>query len=138
MLDGFSAHADANQLMDWIDKFQSPKPAKVFIVHGEAQGQEALKSRIQKECGEEVYIPFRGDVVKITGRASELQPSSIPSVSVEMEMEEQLRILDAEYRSLRRKVMQLVIRQPKTMEPLIKTITKGFNYMKKLFAPFNI
>ena len=138
MLDGFSAHADANQLMDWIDKFQSPKPAKVFIVHGEAQGQEALKSRIQKECGEEVYIPFRGDVVKITGRASELQPSSIPSVSVEMEMEEQLRIFDAEYRSLRRKVMQLVIRQPKTMEPLIKTITKGFNYMKKLFAPFNI
>ncbi|MBE6074136.1 MAG: MBL fold metallo-hydrolase [Selenomonas ruminantium] len=138
MLDGFSAHADANQLMDWIDKFQSPKPAKVFIVHGEAQGQEALKSRIQKECGEEVYIPFRGDVVKICGRASELQPSGIPSVSVEMEMEEQLRIFDAEYRSFRRKVMQLVIRQPKTMEPLIKAITKGFNYMKKLFAPFNI
>ena len=138
MLDGFSAHADANQLMDWIGNFQNPKPAKVFIVHGEAQGQEALKGRIHKECGLEVYIPFRGDVVKISGRASEVQLSNIPEVSVEMEMEEQLREFDAEYRNLRHKVMQLVIRQPKTMEPVIKAINKGFNYMKKLFAPFNI
>ncbi|MDY4697296.1 MBL fold metallo-hydrolase RNA specificity domain-containing protein [Selenomonas montiformis] len=138
MLDGFSAHADANQLMEWIDHFQDPKPAKVFIVHGEGQSQEALKSRIQKECGEEVYIPFRGDVVKIDGRASEIQPSNIPEVSVEMEMEEQLRFFDSEYRTLRRKAMQLVIRQPKAMEPLLKAITKGFNYMKKLFAPFNL
>ena len=124
--------------MEWIDHFQDPKPAKVFIVHGEGQSQEALKSRIQKECGEEVYIPFRGDVVKIDGRASEIQPSNIPEVSVEMEMEEQLRFFDSEYRTLRRKAMQLVIRQPKAMEPLLKAITKGFNYMKKLFAPFNL
>jgi metallo-beta-lactamase family protein len=138
MLDGFSAHADANQLMDWISNFQDPKPAKVFVVHGEAQSQEALKARIQKECGEEVYVPFRGDVVKINGRASEVQPSNIPSVSVEMEMEEQMREFDAEYRALRHKVLQLAVRQPKTMEPLIKSINKGFSYMKKLFAPFNI
>ena len=138
MLDGFSAHADANQLINWISNFQNPKPAKVFIVHGETQGQEALKERIQKECGEEVYIPFRGDVVKISGRAAEIQKSNIPAVSVEMEMEEQLREFDTEYRNMRRKVMHLVIRQPKLMEPLLKTINKGFNYMKKLFTPFNI
>ena len=94
--------------------------------------------RIQKECGEEVYVPFRGDVVKISGRASEIQPSNIPEVSVEMEMEEQLKGFDSEYRLLRRKVLQLVVRQPKTMEPLLKAISKGFSYMKKLFAPFNI
>lgn len=137
-LDGFSAHADANQIMDWLGHITAPKPAKVFIVHGEAQSQEALKARIQQECGLEVYIPFRGDVVKISGRSSEVQPSNIPEVSVEMEMEEQLRSFDAEYRNLRRKVLQLVVRQPKTMEPLIKAITKGFTYMKKLFSPFNI
>lgn len=137
-IDGFSAHADANQIMDWLGNITEPKPAKVFIVHGESQSQEALKARIQQEYGLECYIPFRGDVVKISGRASEVQPSNIPAVSVEMEMEEQLRAFDTEYRSLRRKVMQLVVRQPKTMEPLLKVITKGFTYMKKLFAPFNI
>ena len=138
VLNGFSAHADTNQLMDWISNFQSPKPAKIFIVHGEAQGQEFLKSRIQKEYQGEVYIPFRGDAVVIHGRACEVQPSNIPEVSVEMEMEEQLRIFDDEYRNLRHKIMQLVVRQPKTMEPLLKAITKGFNYLKKLCAPFNI
>jgi metallo-beta-lactamase family protein len=138
VLNGFSAHADTNQLMEWISNFQNPKPAKVFIVHGEAQGQEFLKSRIQKEYKGEVYIPFRGDAVVIHGRACEVQPSNIPEVSVEMEMEEQLRIFDAEYRNLRHKIMQLVVRQPKTMEPLLKAITKGFNYLKKLCAPFNI
>ena len=83
-------------------------------------------------------MPFRGDVVKISGRASEIQPSNILEVSVEMEMEEQLKGFDSEYRLLRRKVLQLVVRQPKTMEPLLKAISKGFSYMKKLFAPFNI
>ena len=138
MLDGFSAHADANQIMDWLSHIQSPKPAKIFIVHGEAPAQEALKGRIQKELGIEVYIPFRGDLAKITGRASEIIQSNIPSVSVEKEMEEVLSDFDADYRQLRRKVLQLVIRQPKAMEPVIKVMTKGRNYLRKLFMPFNI
>ena len=137
-MDGFSAHADSNQLMDWISDFQNPKPAKVFIVHGEAQSQEALKARIQKECEIETYIPFRGDLVQISGRASEIQPSNVPEVSVEMEMEDVLRDFDADYRQLRQKVLALVLRQPKQMEPIIKVLTKGRNYLRKLFTPYNI
>ena len=138
MLDGFSAHADANQIMDWLSTIRAPRPAKIFIVHGEGQAQEALKGRIQKELGTEVYIPFRGDMVRITGRASSIIPSHIPAVSIEMEMEEILRDFDADYRQIRRKVLQLVVRQPKTMEPVIKAMMKARNYLKKLFAPFNI
>lgn len=137
-MDGFSAHADSNQLIEWISDFKSPVPAKVFIVHGEAQSQEALKSRIQKECGFECYIPFRGDLAEIHGRTCEIQPSHIPSVSVEMEMEDVLRDFDADYRQLRHKVLQLVLRQPKLMEPIIKVMTKGRNYLRKLFSPYNI
>lgn len=137
-LDGFSAHADQNQLMDWLGHIQNPKPAKVFIVHGEAQSQEAIKDRIQKELGEEVYVPFRGDAVEIVGRSSEVRASQIPEVSVEVEMENVLRTFDDDYRNLRHKVLTLVIRQPKLMEPVIRTMTKGVNYLRKLFAPFNI
>ena len=137
-MDGFSAHADSNQLIDWISTIQNPKPAKIFIVHGEAQSQEALKGRIQKECKCEAYIPFRGDLVQIAGRASEIQPSNIPEVSVEMEMEDVLRDFDADYRQLRQRVLSLVLRQPKQMEPIIKVLTKGRNYLRKLFAPYNI
>ena len=137
-MNGFSAHADSNQLLDWISGIQNPAPAKIFIVHGEAQSQEALKARIQKECKVEAYIPFRGDLVQIAGRASEIQPSNVPEVSVEMEMEDVLRDFDADYRQLRQKVLSLVLRQPKQMEPIIKVLTKGRNYLRKLFAPYNI
>lgn len=137
-LDGFSAHADANQLMDWLSHIQSPKPAKVFIVHGEAQSQEAIKDRIQKEYGAEVYIPFRGDVAQITGRASSIVESHIPEVSVEAEMEEFLRDYDSDYRIMRRKILNLVVRQPKSMDTVMKVMQKGRNYLRKLLAPFNI
>ena len=73
MLDGFSAHADSNQIIEWMRHITNPKPAKVFIVHGEPTSQEALKEQIQNEFGLEVYIPFRGDIAKISGRSSEIE-----------------------------------------------------------------
>jgi metallo-beta-lactamase family protein len=138
MLDGFSAHADSRQILDWMEHIQEPKPAKVFIVHGEAPAQEALKEEIEKRFGEEVYIPFQGDAAKIEGRSSEIEASKIPKISVEMEMEEFLRTVDSIYRQQRRRILQLVIRQPELMEPVIKTVEKGWNYMKKLFSNYNI
>ncbi len=138
MLDGFSAHADAQQLIDWISCINDPKPAKVFIMHGEATAQEAIKARISSELSMDTYIPFRGDVANITGRSCSLEVSQIPSVSVEMEMEEYLRSMDAEYRLARRKLLQLVIRKPVLMENVIRTVDKGWKYMRKLFSPYNI
>ena len=138
MMEGFSAHADAQQLVNWIGCLENPKPAKVFIVHGETLAQEALKARISKELGLETYIPFRGDVAEIVGRSCSMEVSQIPSVSVEMEMEEYLRSLDAEYRLARRKLLHLVVHKPNLMEHVIRTVDKGWKYMKKLFAPYNI
>ena len=102
------------------------------------EAQEALKEQIEKRFGEEVYIPFQGDVAKIDGRTSEIEVSNIPKVSVEMEMEDFLRTVDSVYRQQRRKILQLVIRQPELMEPIVKTVEKGWTYMKKLFSNYNI
>ncbi len=138
VLDGFSAHADANQLIRWIECIEDPKPAKIFIVHGEATAQEVLKTNISSTMGLESYIPFRGDVANIVGRSCEIEASHIPTVSVEVEMEDYLRSLDAEYRIARRKLLQLVVHRPTLMPFVIKTVDKGWKYMRKLFAPYNI
>lgn len=137
-MDGFSAHADAHQIVDWVSHLENPRPAKIFIVHGEAQAQEALKEQFDRKLGMESYIPFRGDSVKIHGRASEIVKSNISQVSVEMEMEDVLKDFDAEYRQLRRKLVHIVVRQPKLMEPIVKGLTKARNYIKKLFASYNV
>ncbi|MBR2216470.1 MAG: MBL fold metallo-hydrolase [Selenomonadaceae bacterium] len=138
MLEGFSAHADCEQIVNWVSYLTEPRPAKVFIVHGEGQAQESLKEQLTKELGLESYIPFRGDVVKIHGRAAEIIPSAIPEVSAEKEMEDVLKDFDADYRQIRRRIMQLVLRQPKLLEPVIKALTKARNYLHKLFSAYNI
>ena len=97
-----------------------------------------MKNNISSELGLESYIPFRGDAANILGRSCEIEESQIPSVSVEMEMEDYLRSLDVEYRLARRKLLQLVVHRPTLMPFVIKTVDKGWKYMRKLFAPYNI
>ena len=137
-LDGFSAHADANQIIEWTSHITKPQPAKVFIVHGETLPAESLKDLMDKKLSLEAYIPFRGDAVKIHGRSSQIIKSNIRTVSVEMEMEEALRDFDADYRQMRKRILQLVTHQPKLIEPMVKVMTKARKYIKKLFSSYNI
>ncbi|BEU87661.1 MBL fold metallo-hydrolase [Selenomonas sp. TAMA-11512] len=138
MLDGFSAHADLHQIMDWLEPLQEPRPAKIYIVHGEAPAAESLKEQIEKKLGEDVYIPFYGDMVNIEGRTDTLTASALPEIHVEMEMEDFLRTVDSTYRQQRRRLLQYVVRNPQHMETVIRTMQKGWNYMRRLFSNYNI
>jgi metallo-beta-lactamase family protein len=55
-LNSLSAHADSNEIMQWLGNFKAP-PKRTFIVHGEPPSQEALRDRIVKELGWNVEIP---------------------------------------------------------------------------------
>jgi metallo-beta-lactamase family protein len=43
-----SAHADADELMRWLRGFQEP-PRRLFIVHGEPEASDALRTRVERE-----------------------------------------------------------------------------------------
>lgn len=47
-IEGFSAHADYNGSIKWLKNF-SPKPEKVFVVHGNEEQSAALAKRLEKE-----------------------------------------------------------------------------------------
>ena len=47
-IDSMSAHADAAEIMKWLDGFKRP-PAMTYLVHGEAGALEALRARIAAE-----------------------------------------------------------------------------------------
>lgn len=51
-----SAHADAEELLQWLGQFKKP-PRKVFITHGEAEAAEALKQKVEERFGYEAVIP---------------------------------------------------------------------------------
>jgi len=45
-----SAHADASEIVRWLNGFQKP-PRRTFIVHGEPEASDALRVRIERELG---------------------------------------------------------------------------------------
>jgi metallo-beta-lactamase family protein len=63
-LEGFSGHADANGLMDWLRGFEAP-PDHTFVVHGEPAAADALRMRIQSELGWRVAVPEHGATLEV-------------------------------------------------------------------------
>ncbi len=56
LIDTLSAHADSDELMDWLKKFSRP-PKMTFITHGEPLAAEALRKRIEEELHWQVEVP---------------------------------------------------------------------------------
>ncbi len=55
-INGFSAHAGQEQLLDWLSHFRT-EDLQVFLVHGEYAAQQTLAGLIQKRFQCPVYIP---------------------------------------------------------------------------------
>jgi metallo-beta-lactamase family protein len=62
-IDGFSAHADYEGLIEWLKDFKT-KPKKVYICHGEEKQSLAFQKRIEKE-GFNAYVPSEGEKIKL-------------------------------------------------------------------------
>ena len=62
-LEGFSGHADADELMAWLRGLRQP-PRQTFVVHGEPDAADALRIRIKDELGWTVRVPQHGEAVQ--------------------------------------------------------------------------
>ncbi len=60
---GFSAHADWQEMLRWMDGFTSP-PKQTLLVHGEPPALEALRARIAAK-GWNVYVPAHLEKVEL-------------------------------------------------------------------------
>lgn len=137
MLEGFSAHADAAQLLAWVSAMQDPAPQKIFVMHGEAQGSGAFKEELGRRLGADAYIPYYGDAAIIEGREKcEILPANIPEMAAAVEMEEFLQNLDSLYRAQRRRLSQYAGQNPAQAIQARRAAQKGWNYMRKLLAGF--
>lgn len=55
-LTNMSAHADYEELLEWLGKFKKP-PRRIFITHGEAEAAQTFKEKIEERFGFDVTIP---------------------------------------------------------------------------------
>jgi metallo-beta-lactamase family protein len=66
-LDGFSAHADQNELLRWLRGFKKP-PRHTYIVHGESNASNTFAEVIQKELGFHVSVAKDGATIPLHSR----------------------------------------------------------------------
>ena len=60
-VDGFSAHADKDELLQWISAFKNNPPRKVFITHGEEEVSKAFAEVVEQKLGFNTERPSNGD-----------------------------------------------------------------------------
>jgi metallo-beta-lactamase family protein len=63
-LEGFSGHADANELMAWLAHFAKP-PRHTFVVHGDPEATDALRFRIGHQLGWRTSVPPHAQTVEV-------------------------------------------------------------------------
>ncbi len=52
---GFSAHADADELLTWLDSVEGA-PRRIFVTHGEKNAAGAMVERVQAHVGDSVEV----------------------------------------------------------------------------------
>jgi metallo-beta-lactamase family protein len=61
-MDGLSAHADYQEMLEWLSTFKKP-PRKTFLVHGEESASEQMAQHIRNRYGWNVVVPSYRDSV---------------------------------------------------------------------------
>jgi len=61
-INGFSAHADRDELFKWLGALQRP-PKKVFVVHGESESAQRFGDYINQKTGWQVVVPAYQDEI---------------------------------------------------------------------------
>ena len=91
-LDGMSAHADQQELIDWVRQLD-PLPRSVLLNHGEPEAADALRLRLVDELGVEARVVTEGERVVVSApTAPEVRPTA---VVVDPEGERLAAILDS-------------------------------------------
>jgi metallo-beta-lactamase family protein len=63
-LQGFSGHADQQQLLEWLLGFKK-SPQKVFVTHGEPTVSEVFANLVKEKTGWNIMVPEYGEEVSL-------------------------------------------------------------------------
>jgi len=63
-VEGYSAHADQEMLLDWLSKIQNTK--NIFVVQGEQEASQTLADAIQNNLHTKAKVPTENEIVILT------------------------------------------------------------------------
>jgi metallo-beta-lactamase family protein len=101
---GFSAHADQNDLLEWVGHFES-RP-KVFLVHGESESCQALADKIKDRYHLDTHVPLWKErlVLKLKELSTERPEIAAEKTDVESLVLNGLVDLEREVKALKKRL----------------------------------
>ncbi len=129
-LDGFSAHADQEDLLNWLTKLKEP-PANIFIVHAEPEQSAAFAAVLKERLGFPSYVPRFGDVAVIDGRSFTVEASGLVLIDPAVrELHELLEQLDSDYMEFRKR-LEAVAAVPARLPALLRGVQRIRKFVRK-------
>ena len=128
-LDGFSAHADQQQLLTWLGHVKT-KVANVFLVHGEPEASETFSQLIKSKMGITTYIPEFGESAIVTGREWRIEENHSANPAIK-QLQDYLDILDHEYLEHRKQLTEMAGTDTSKIEEIMRNLEKVHSYMNK-------
>lgn len=104
-IEGFSGHADQNGILKFVSSF-SKKPTKIFLVHGEPEGQIVLAEKIRQQFGIDTEIPAFGDVFKLENIACKVGEVTSKNINkyLRLEILEEMRLIKEQFKDMEENV----------------------------------
>ena len=62
---GFSAHADWQEVLQWLGGMHATAPRRTFLTHGEPEAANAMAGHIQEKFGWETEVPQYGETFEL-------------------------------------------------------------------------
>ncbi|MGV8057438.1 MAG: MBL fold metallo-hydrolase RNA specificity domain-containing protein [Smithellaceae bacterium] len=127
-INGFSAHAGQDQLLDWLGHFQNKK-MQIFLVHGEFTVQEQLAAAIKGKYGFAVDIPEYLEEIqlKLGAPVEAVKKPEIAESQVDLNATlDDLKAKIEHINNLRQKIQQLSPARKAEIEELLKDADQSF------------
>ena len=121
-LDAFSGHADQNGLLNFLEGI-TKKPKRIFLVHGEYEGQQVLREVIKSRFGIDTVIPERSEKYYLGDSKFEKASYNLRETNLRLDIYEMLTYLKQDMEGLS-KVVKFDVKQNITEEELFEIKVK--------------
>lgn len=133
-IDGFSAHADQEQMLEWLSKFQC-QPANVFVVHGEYDSAKPFADILKEKFGFSSYIPSYGDTAILQGTEWSIEPSTVAESDPAIrQLQDFLADMERQYSDYKKQLHELVTQDRRKLGEVMLKLEKINKFIKKTLA----
>lgn len=129
-IEGFSAHADQQELLNWLRHIKTPK--MTFLIHGEDEALQVFSQLLDSELSLKTYAPRYGDAVVIGKEGWQVSEHSEQIISGDAgDLFNTLAAVEEAYQKYRERLLGEVRTDPERATAAKRKLAKLQRYMQK-------